>query len=174
MLCCSVSAAGAALARRLPYEHRAGRLVETVRAEWGTVDALVLIGGDRAWPCGPWPRCWPASTTDPAVVCVDDQARFAIALCGGHQGGANDLARQVAAVLGAEAVVTTATDGSGPAGASTTSPGSGPRATSPASPAGGWTGPRRRGRGTIPLSGWPLPAALADVRPGAGRGRWSP
>ena len=45
------------------------------------------------------------------MVCVDDQARFAVALCGGHQGGANDLARQVAAWLGAEAVITTATDG---------------------------------------------------------------
>ena len=50
---------------------------------------------------------------DPAVVCVDDQGRFAIALCGGHQGGANGLAREVAGHLGAEPVVTTASDGCG-------------------------------------------------------------
>jgi cobalt-precorrin 5A hydrolase / precorrin-3B C17-methyltransferase len=49
--------------------------------------------------------------TDPGVVCVDDAARFAVALCGGHDGGANVLARRVAASLGATPVVTTASDG---------------------------------------------------------------
>lgn len=47
---------------------------------------------------------------DPGVVCVDEAARFAVALVGGHAGGANALAREVAAVLGAQPVVTTATD----------------------------------------------------------------
>jgi cobalt-precorrin 5A hydrolase/precorrin-3B C17-methyltransferase len=51
--------------------------------------------------------------TDPGVVCVDEARRFAIALVGGHQGGANDLAQEVADVLGAEPVVTTATDAVG-------------------------------------------------------------
>ena len=53
---------------------------------------------------------------DPAVVCVDESGRFAVAVCGGHAGGANDLARSVANRLGAEAVVTTATDAVGTAG----------------------------------------------------------
>ncbi|WP_320775743.1 precorrin-3B C(17)-methyltransferase [Streptomyces sp. CRN 30] len=48
--------------------------------------------------------------TDPGVVCVDEAGRYAVALLGGHGGGANDLARAVAGVLGAEPVVTTATD----------------------------------------------------------------
>ncbi len=48
--------------------------------------------------------------TDPGVVCVDDAARFAIALAGGHEGGANDLAERVAETLGAAPVVTTASD----------------------------------------------------------------
>ncbi|HTC80575.1 MAG TPA: precorrin-3B C(17)-methyltransferase, partial [Acidimicrobiia bacterium] len=52
-------------------------------------------------------------TADPAVVVVDDGGRFAVALTGGHRGGANVLAREVAALLGAEPVVTTATDGAG-------------------------------------------------------------
>ena len=52
-------------------------------------------------------------TTDPGVVCVDEAQRFAVALVGGHGGGANDLARDVARALGAEAVVTTATDAVG-------------------------------------------------------------
>ncbi len=51
--------------------------------------------------------------TDPAVVCVDEAARYAIALVGGHAGGANDLAARVAGVLDAAPVVTTATDATG-------------------------------------------------------------
>ena len=48
--------------------------------------------------------------TDPAVVCVDEAGRFAVSLLSGHRGGANALAREVAAVIGAQAVVTTASD----------------------------------------------------------------
>ncbi|CAA9309310.1 MAG: Cobalt-precorrin 5A hydrolase / Cobalt-precorrin-3 C(17)-methyltransferase [uncultured Frankineae bacterium] len=50
---------------------------------------------------------------DPGVVVVDEGLRFAVALLGGHGGGANELARQVADVLGATPVVTTATDAVG-------------------------------------------------------------
>ncbi|GGW86242.1 precorrin-3B C(17)-methyltransferase [Streptomyces lomondensis] len=48
--------------------------------------------------------------SDPGVVCVDEGGRFAVSLAGGHGGGANELAREVGEVLGAEPVVTTATD----------------------------------------------------------------
>ncbi|MFC8102159.1 precorrin-3B C(17)-methyltransferase [Streptomyces sp. NPDC057363] len=51
--------------------------------------------------------------TDAGVVCVDEGGRFAVSLVGGHGGGANELARAVGAVLGAEPVVTTATDAVG-------------------------------------------------------------
>ncbi|HVL82852.1 MAG TPA: precorrin-3B C(17)-methyltransferase [Pseudonocardia sp.] len=54
--------------------------------------------------------------TDPGVVCVDEARRFAVALAGGHGGGANALARRVAAVLGAQPVVTTASDAAGATG----------------------------------------------------------
>lgn len=47
---------------------------------------------------------------DPAVVALDDQARWAISVLSGHEGGANRLAYQVAAACGAEAVVSTGTD----------------------------------------------------------------
>ena len=56
---------------------------------------------------------------DPGVVVVDEGLRFAVALLGGHGGGANDLARTVADVLGATAVVTTATDAVGLTGLDT-------------------------------------------------------
>ncbi|WP_328882512.1 precorrin-3B C(17)-methyltransferase [Streptomyces sp. NBC_00299] len=51
--------------------------------------------------------------TDPGVVCVDESGRFAVPLVGGHGGGANELARQVGELLGAQPVVTTATDAVG-------------------------------------------------------------
>ena len=51
--------------------------------------------------------------TDPGVVCVDEARRYAVALVGGHGGGANALAARVADALGATPVVTTATDAIG-------------------------------------------------------------
>jgi cobalt-precorrin 5A hydrolase / precorrin-3B C17-methyltransferase len=57
--------------------------------------------------------------TDPGVVCVDEGGRFAVSLVGGHAGGANALAVEVGEVLGAEPVVTTATDAVGVPGLDT-------------------------------------------------------
>ncbi|GAB1334907.1 precorrin-3B C(17)-methyltransferase [Streptomyces sp. E-15] len=50
---------------------------------------------------------------DPGVVSVDEGSRFAVSLLGGHGGGANALAHEVGELLGAEPVVTTATDAVG-------------------------------------------------------------
>ena len=51
--------------------------------------------------------------SDPGVVCVDEALRYAVPVVGAHAGGANDLARRVALVLGGEAVITTASDAAG-------------------------------------------------------------
>jgi cobalt-precorrin 5A hydrolase len=48
--------------------------------------------------------------TDPPVVVVDELGRFAISVVSGHQGGANELTRIVAGLIGATPVITTATD----------------------------------------------------------------
>lgn len=47
---------------------------------------------------------------DPAVVVIDEAARHAIALVGGHEAGANALAYRIANAVGAVPVVTTATE----------------------------------------------------------------
>ncbi|MEM8610765.1 MAG: precorrin-3B C(17)-methyltransferase [Cyanobacteria bacterium P01_H01_bin.105] len=48
---------------------------------------------------------------DPGVVAIDERGRFAVSVSGGHQGGADALARQCAALLGAEAIITSASEG---------------------------------------------------------------
>lgn len=47
---------------------------------------------------------------DPGVVVVDDAGSFSLSLLSGHEGGANELARKVASLLGAQPVVTTASE----------------------------------------------------------------
>ncbi|HVR86257.1 MAG TPA: cobalamin biosynthesis protein [Planctomycetota bacterium] len=47
---------------------------------------------------------------DPAVIVVDDKAQYAISVLSGHVGGANELTEKIAGVLGAQALITTASD----------------------------------------------------------------
>ena len=47
---------------------------------------------------------------DPAIICLDDKAMHAISLLSGHIGGANELTKSIANIVGAIPVITTASD----------------------------------------------------------------
>jgi cobalt-precorrin 5A hydrolase/precorrin-3B C17-methyltransferase len=89
-----------------------GKPMEALRQAWKYCDGIVLF-----LATGAAVRLLSALLEDkrrePGVVCVDDAARFAVALTGGHGGGANALAGRVADALGAAPVVTTASDVAG-------------------------------------------------------------
>jgi cobalt-precorrin 5A hydrolase/precorrin-3B C17-methyltransferase len=108
----SVTEAGRAVANRIAGDHVHGSLAATIRDRWERADAIVAVAATGAVVrvIAPLLR---GKDRDPAVVCVDDGGRFVIPLVGGHRGGANALARALAAHLGAVAVVTTASERAG-------------------------------------------------------------
>ncbi|GGX78981.1 precorrin-3B C(17)-methyltransferase [Streptomyces minutiscleroticus] len=111
----SATAAGAAARDRLaaawPERVRVyeGPVGDAVRRAFGECERLVCFLATGAVVRLVAPLLGDKAS-DPGIVCVDEAGRFAVSLVGGHGGGANDLAREVGAVLGAEPVVTTATD----------------------------------------------------------------
>lgn len=112
VLAVSVTEAGRTLSARLPYPAVHGRAATVVRRQWDEVDAFVLFLATGA-AVRIVASLIADKNLDPAVVCVDEAGRFAVALTGGHAGGANALACEVAGLLGATPVVTTATDATG-------------------------------------------------------------
>ena len=88
------------------------KLGETVEKLWYGSDALVFVCacGIAVRSVAPLVR---SKLTDPAVIVIDDCGRFVIPVLSGHIGGANALAEKIAEALGAQAVITTATDTGG-------------------------------------------------------------
>jgi precorrin-4 C11-methyltransferase len=119
-----VSEAGAAVARNIQQELEGSAIYSTtgidgsiaipsipsfVSAHFRELDALVFIGAlgicvrTIAGQIGNKHR-------DPAVVNVDSTGTYAISVLSGHIGGANQLTKRVASVIGAEPVITTQSD----------------------------------------------------------------
>ena len=79
---------------------------------WNKYDAFIFIGamGICVRTIAPYIE---DKHTDPAVICVDGMGNHVISVLSGHLGGANDLTRRVAAILGADPVITTLSDNAG-------------------------------------------------------------
>ena len=83
-----------------------------IKENWSSLEQIVFIGamGICVRSIAPYIK---DKYKDPAVVCVDSTGRFVIPVLSGHIGGANGLARKIAAFIGGEAVVTTQSDNTG-------------------------------------------------------------
>ena len=79
---------------------------------WNQYDAFVFIGALGICVRTIAPYIYDKHT-DPAIICIDSLGKQVISVLSGHVGGANDLALQIAGILGATPVITTQSDMSG-------------------------------------------------------------
>ena len=89
-----------------------GPFSKFLKDHWTEFDAVIFIGalGICVRSIAPALK---NKYDDPAVVCIDSTGKFVVPVVSGHVGGANDLARRLAALLGAQAIVTTQSDNEG-------------------------------------------------------------
>ena len=108
-----ISEAGNEIASTLQRELKAKVIQRSeVGEEWQQQDAFIFIGamGICVRTIAPFVN---DKHEDPAVVCVDSLGLNAISVLSGHIGGANDLAREVAGIIGGREVITTQSDNAG-------------------------------------------------------------
>ena len=87
-------------------------LADWTARQFAGSDALIFVGAVGIAVRAVAPHCQ-SKASDPAVVVLDECGHFAVPILSGHLGGANNLARALAAVCGAVPVITTATDANG-------------------------------------------------------------
>ncbi|GAB5071624.1 cobalt-precorrin 5A hydrolase [Citrobacter sedlakii] len=90
----------------LPFD---GGFAQAARDAFSHYSALIFIGatGIAVRVLAPLVN---DKFSDPAVVVIDERGQHVISLLSGHAGGANALTRYLAGMLGADPVITTATD----------------------------------------------------------------
>ncbi|WP_163717569.1 cobalt-precorrin 5A hydrolase [Mangrovibacterium lignilyticum] len=86
-----------------------GKLSQLCQQLFLNYDSLIFImaAGIVVRSIAPWIQ---DKTSDPAVVVLDDAGKHAISLLSGHLGGANALTNRLANLIGANPVITTASD----------------------------------------------------------------
>jgi cobalt-precorrin 5A hydrolase len=92
-------------------QHPFQNLSDAVKELWKAYEGLVFLcaSGIAVRAIAPWVA---SKHSDPAVVVCADTGAFAISLLSGHEGGANALAMETAACIGALPVITTASESS--------------------------------------------------------------
>ena len=108
-----ISEAGSKLASSLERKLHASVIQRSeVDSQWKRFDAFVFIGamGICVRTIAPLIK---DKHEDPAVLCIDSMGLNVISVLSGHIGGANDLTREVAAIIGAHEVITTQSDNAG-------------------------------------------------------------
>lgn len=106
-----INEAGEPITTRLQKKYPEAEIIsrDAVGSNWKKFDAFVFIGA-----LGICTRTIAHyiedKHSDPAVVCVDTLGMNAISVLSGHVGGANDLTREIAALIGAHEVITTQSD----------------------------------------------------------------
>lgn len=92
-------------------QHSFQKLGDAVEDLWKAYEGLIFLcaSGIAVRAIAPWVS---SKHTDPAVVVCADTGAFAVSLLSGHEGGANGLALEAAARIGAVPVITTASESS--------------------------------------------------------------
>ncbi|EPY6471030.1 cobalt-precorrin 5A hydrolase [Clostridium sporogenes] len=82
---------------------------EIVKKSFQDYDAIIFISstGIAVRSIAPFIQ---SKDKDPAVIVIDSTGKYVISLLSGHLGGANELTEKIAKTIGAEPIITTATD----------------------------------------------------------------
>ena len=108
-----ISEAGSEIASELQQTYSTKVIKRTdVGKLWQEYDAFVFIGamGICVRTIAPFIK---DKHEDPAVICIDSTGLNVISVLSGHVGGANDLTREISALIGAREVITTQSDNAG-------------------------------------------------------------
>ncbi|MCD8190000.1 MAG: cobalamin biosynthesis protein [Clostridiales bacterium] len=116
-LACRIASALGGQVWTLPKFQREGTETYSALSQWtgehfAAGDDIIFVSavGIAVRAIAPYLR---DKLTDPAILVVDEAGWFVVPVLSGHVGGANRLARQVARVIGATPVISTATDVNG-------------------------------------------------------------